>query len=88
MELGEKTPFEDAGGAKRSQTEVQLNPRGAKRRAKGAKREPKGTPAGFIFAYILVIFAGFVLGMFFLMVLDMCWGVFCSILGGHSFRTL
>ena len=65
MELVNKSPFEDAGGAKGSQTELQLSPRGAQRRAKGAKREPKGTPAGAIFPDFFVIFAGFVSGLFF-----------------------
>ena len=65
MELAKQSPFEDAGGAKGSQTELQLSPRGAQRRAKGAEREPKGTPTGATFAHFFVIFAGFVSGLFF-----------------------
>ena len=38
---------------------------GAQRRAKGAKREPKGTPAGAIFTYLFVIVSGFVFQLFF-----------------------
>ena len=63
--LAKKSTFEDAGGAKGSQTELQLSPRGAQRRAKGAKREPKGLPTGATFANLFVRFAGFVLGLFF-----------------------
>ena len=63
--LAKKLKFEDPGGAKDAQRELQLKPRGAQRRAKGAKREPKGTPAGAIFAHVFVIFAGFVLGLIF-----------------------
>ena len=65
MELAKQSPFEDAGGAKGSQTELQLSPRGAQRCAKGAKREPKGSPTGATFAHFFVIFAGFVLGLSF-----------------------
>ena len=65
MELGKKSPFEDAGGAKGSQTELQLSPRGAQRRANGAKREPKGAPAGATFLHFFVILSGFVLGLIF-----------------------
>ena len=39
----------------RSQTELQLSRRGAHRRAKDAKREPKWIPAGAIFEYFFVI---------------------------------
>ena len=60
-----KSTFEDAGGAQGSQTELPLSPRGAQRRAKGAKREPKGTPAGAIFTYLFVIVSGFVFQLFF-----------------------
>ena len=38
---------------------------GAQRRAKGAKREPKGSPAGAIFTYLFVIVSGFVFQLFF-----------------------
>ena len=57
--------FEDPGGAKGSRTELQLSPRVAQRRAKGAKREPKGSPAGATFVHFFVIFAGFVLRFIF-----------------------
>ena len=56
MEFAKKSPFEDAGGAKGSQTELQLSPRGAQRRAKGAKSEPKGLPTGATFAIFLSYF--------------------------------
>ena len=62
--LAKKSTFEDAGGAKGSQTELQLSARGAQRRAKGAKREPKGAPTGASFALFFVTFTGFVLGLF------------------------
>ena len=62
MELAKQSPFEDAGGAKGSQTELQLRPRGAQRRAKGANRELNGPPAGATFVHFFVIVAGVVLG--------------------------
>ena len=37
----------------------------AQRRAKGGKREPKGSPAGAIFTYLFVIVSGFVFQLFF-----------------------
>ena len=55
--------------------EVQLSPRGAQRRANGAKREPKGAPAGATFLYFFVIFAGFVVNLFF-NGFGTCFGVF------------
>ena len=41
-------------------------------RAKGAKREPKGSPAGAIFTYLFVIVSGFVFELFF----GWCWSLF------------
>ena len=58
--LAKKSTFEDAGGAKGSQTELQLSPRGVQRRAKGANREPKRDLAGANVAYLVVIVPGFV----------------------------
>ena len=60
MELAKQWSFEDAGGAKGSQMELQLSPRGAQRRAKGAKREPKQELLLHIFlSYLLASFWDF-----------------------------
>ena len=42
-----------------------VEPKGAQRRAKDAKKEPKGLPAGATFVHFVVMFAGFVLGLIF-----------------------
>ena len=42
-----------------------VEPKGTQRRAKGAKKEPKGLPAGATFVHFFVIVAGFVLGLVF-----------------------
>ena len=42
-----------------------VEPKRAQRRAKGAKKEPKGLPVGATFVHFFVVVAGFVLGLFF-----------------------
>ena len=78
MELAKKSPFEDAGGAKGSQTELQLSARGAQRRAKGAKREPEGAPTGATFALFFCYIYWLRFGIVLLMVLEWFWDLFWS----------
>ena len=42
-----------------------VEPKGPQRRAKDAKKEPKGVPAGATFVHFFLIVAGFVLGLVF-----------------------
>ena len=65
-ELAKQSPFEDAGGATGEPNGAPFEPKETQRCAKGAKREPKGSPTGATFAHIFLIVAGFVLGLFFL----------------------
>ena len=68
MELAKTSPVEDAGMQIGSQTELQLSPRGAQRRAKGAKREPKGIQEELLL-HIFLLYWWLRFGIVFLMVL-------------------
>ena len=79
VELAKKAPFEDAGGSKGSQTELQLSlrrardksrvstgsPKGPQREPKGAQRDPKGNPRIRIITFLFLLFFSFLSLLFF-----------------------
>ena len=63
--VGQKVNILRRRRGKGEQNEAPVEPKGAQRRAKGAKKEPRGLPVGATFVHFFVIVAGFVLGLIF-----------------------